>query len=47
MSGCYFNKYVILKYIQQVGSLWNAPTLVICKLWATIQAVCELRAVTW
>ena len=46
---------VILKCNQDVAWLWNAgPTifemqaaiLVICKMWATIQPICELRAVS-
>ena len=47
---------MIVKFNQQVASLWNAsPTilelraaaLVICELWATIQPVCKLWAVSY
>ena len=55
MSGCYFNKQVILQYSQQVLYQWNAnptifklqvATLVVSKFWATIQPVYELRTVS-
>ena len=55
MSGCYFNKGVILKCNQLVACLWNASpaifemrsaTVVIGELWAAVQPVCELQAVS-